>query len=77
MAAIIHSLADEDWQTALQREMEARPGSILDSLRRDWRWDPVAFGRLSDAMVVCCQVLEKDDRFERWLAEGFGTCRGA
>jgi hypothetical protein len=44
---------DEAWPAVLRHEMAGRPGTFLDSLRKDWRWDQVAFGRLTDAMVVC------------------------
>jgi hypothetical protein len=44
-------MADEGWRAVLWDEFGAGPGSFLDAVRRDWRWDQVAFGRLTEAMV--------------------------
>lgn len=75
---------EQDFFTILQSEFCAEDGSFLLQLRCDMVWDPVAFTRLTQAMLACCRAYALDDPnptlmeparekllVPRWLAEGF------
>jgi hypothetical protein len=58
------------WDT-LHAEHEAREGSLMLTVRRDFRWDPEAFTRLEAAMRGACAALDEHSAVDRWLVEGF------
>jgi hypothetical protein len=55
----------------LREEIEANEGSFLLRLRVELTWDPVAFNRLTAAMLELVQSREPEDPIPRWIAEGF------
>ena len=73
----------DDTLAILWHEFMAEPGSFLLKLRIEYRWDKVAFDRLTEAMRKCCKEYEQKqkteeyylhyilDKVPRWLASGF------
>ena len=55
----------------LRREFEAGDNSFLIKLRLELTWDKVSFANLVSLMQTCCENYESEQKFERWIAEGF------
>lgn len=77
----------DDYLAVLAREFVADEGTFLLQLRCDMTWDKVAFTRLTEAMLACCQAYDAAEKraqgigfnrdetcLPRWLAEGFWWC---
>lgn len=61
-----------DYLTALRNEFEAAgEDSFLIQIRPHLDWDKAAFTRLITAMKTCCEHYNKQDKLDRWVAEGF------
>jgi hypothetical protein len=74
----------ENYLTVLAYEFSEGEGSFSSQLRLMLHWDRIAFTRLTEAMLACCQayddqgklaghsnVADDDTLVPRWLAEGF------
>jgi hypothetical protein len=61
----------EDYLQILKHEFDAEEDSFLTQLRCNFYWDKNAFGRLTNAMKICCENYDKKELLERWMAEGF------
>lgn len=61
----------DDWRGVLAREFAAEEGSFHIQLHVDLTWDKEGFTRLIDAMMACCQQLDRTETVETWMAQGF------
>jgi hypothetical protein len=64
-------MTERAYRDILRREFAAEDGSFLLQLRVDLVWDRAAFGRLTEAMRLCCEQHTNAVAVERWLTDGY------
>ncbi len=60
-----------EWEPILREEFAAENDSFLLRLRCELVWDKAAFNRLVAAMEQCAIAYQRQEKIDRWVAEGF------